>query len=137
MKFDSSAFVADETLVAALRARAIPIDCTQDRVLFRQGAPASGLYILHSGEATLRLDSSSGDSIVSMAAAPGSLLGLPGLVGDRAYSMTAEAKKGAEISFLSRESFQQLMLTEPALSMKILQVLAAEVRTARMAMAQE
>lgn len=137
MKFDASAFVADAALVEALRARAIPIDCARERVLFRQGDPPTGLYILHSGEATLRLDAPTGEPVIAMPAAPGSLLGLPGLIGNGAYTMTAEAKKGAEISFLSREEFQKLMLTEPEFGMMILRVLAAEVRTARMAMTQQ
>lgn len=121
----------------ALRQRAVPVQCAQDRVLFRQGDPPNGLYILHSGEATLRLEAPTGAPVIAMPAAPGSLLGLPGLIGNGAYTMTAEAKMGAEISFLSREEFQKLMLTEPNLGMMILRVLAAEVRTARMAMTQE
>lgn len=137
MKFDASAFVADEPLVEALRQRAVPVQCAQDRVLFRQGDPPNGLYILHSGEATLRLEAPTGAPVIAMPAAPGSLLGLPGVIGNGAYTMTAEAKMGAEISFLSREEFQKLMLTEPNLGMMILRVLAAEVRTARMAMTQE
>lgn len=120
----------------ALGARAVPVDCAQDRVLFRQGDPPNGLYILHSGEATLRLDAPTGEPVIAMPAAPGSLLGLPGLIGNGAYTMTAEAKTGATISFLSREEFQELMLTDRALGMMILRVLAAEVRTARMAMTQ-
>ena len=71
-----------------------------------------------------------------MPAEPGSVLGLPGLIGNGAYSMSADAKTGAEISFLSHEEFQKLMLNEPEVGMKILRVLAAELRTARMAMTQ-
>jgi CRP-like cAMP-binding protein len=136
VNFDSSAFVADAALVEALRARAVPVDCTQDRVLFRQGDAPNGLFILHAGEATLRLDTHTGEEVIVMPVVPGSVLGLPGLVGNGAYSMSADAKKGAEISFLSREEFAKVMLTEPALGMMILRVLAAEVRTARMAMTQ-
>lgn len=135
MNFDSSAFVADPPLVEALRARAVPVDCSQDRILFRQGDPAEGLYILLSGEAVLRLNSPVGDELITMPAIPGSLLGLPGLIGNRSYSMSCEAKAGAEIRCLSREDFSQLMLTEPGLAMMILRVLAAEVRTARSAVA--
>ena len=135
VNFDSSAFVADPPLVEALRARAVPIDCSRDRVLFRQGDPSDGLFILLSGEAVLRLDSTLGDQVLTMPAMPGSLLGLPGLVGNREYSMSCEAKQGADVRFMSRDDFSQLMLTEPGLAMMILRVLAAEVRTARSAMA--
>jgi CRP-like cAMP-binding protein len=60
-------------------------------------------------------------------------MGLPGLVGNNPYSLTAEAKKGAEVSFVARDEFSRLMLTEPSLAMMILRVLAAEVRSARIA----
>jgi CRP/FNR family cyclic AMP-dependent transcriptional regulator len=135
VNFDSSAFVADPSLVEALRVRAVPVDCSRDRILFRQGDPADGLFILLKGEASLRLDSPVGGEVLTMPAIPGSLLGLPGLIGSKSYSMSCEAKAGAEIRYLHRDDFSHLMLTEPELAMMILRVLAAEVRTARTAMA--
>lgn len=135
VNFDSSAFVAEGALVEALRDRAVAMDCNHDQVLFRQGEPAHGLYLLLSGEATLRLESPLGDDVVLMPAIPGSVLGLPGLIGNMAYSMSCDAKAGAEIRYLSREEFSKLMLNEPPLAMMMLRVLAAEVRTARVAMA--
>jgi CRP-like cAMP-binding protein len=133
MNLDSSAFVADQELIQALRGRARAVDCDHDRILFLQGDGPVGLYILHSGEVTMTMESSSGDEIVTMKSDPGSLLGLPGLVGNCPYSMSAYAKEGAEISFLARDDFSALMLSEPKLAMMILRVLANEVRGARMA----
>jgi CRP-like cAMP-binding protein len=69
-----------------------------------------------------------------MAAAPSSLLGLPGIIGNVGYSLSASARKGAEVSFLRRDEFMHMMLTEPSVSVAILKVLAAEVRTARQAL---
>lgn len=135
MKLDSTAFVADEALLASLRDRATLVDCSQDRTLFRQGQEPFGLFILHSGEAVMRIETPSGEEVVLMRATPGSLLGLPGLIGNKAYSMSAHANKGAVVSFVSREEFSKLMLGEPSLALSILRVLAAEVRTARVAMA--
>lgn len=133
MKLDASAFVADHELIRALRERATPVECSQDRVLFLQGDSPLGLYILVGGEVTLTLDTDDGNHVVSLPAIPGSLLGLPALVSNHGYSLSAFAKGGAEISFVPREDFSKLMLSEPLLAMMILRVLAAEVRTARMA----
>ena len=133
MNLDASAFVADQELIWALRERATAVDCDHDRVLFHQGDEPSGLYILHQGEVIMTMESLTGDEVLSIAAVPGSLLGLPGLVGNMGYSLSAFAKKGAEISFVSRDDFSSLMLSEPKLSMMILRVLANEVRTARLA----
>lgn len=133
MNLDSSAFVADQELIRALRERARVLECGVDQVLFRQGDEPTGLYILHSGEVIMTMESLAGDEVVSMRADPGSLLGLPGLVGNTGYSLSAWAKAGAEVSFVSREDFSSLMLSEPNLAMPILKVLAKEVRSARMA----
>ncbi len=133
MQLDSSAFVADPELLNALERQGAPVDCTADRVLFRQGESASGLYILERGEATLQMDSAWGESILSMQTAAGSLLGLPALVGCQPYSLTAVARAGAQVSYIGRDEFTAFMQAKPQLAFKILQVLAAEVSAARRA----
>jgi len=131
VKLDPSAFVADPELVRALEDRSTAISCSADRVLFRQGEIPAGLYILCQGEATLTMRSSAGESVLSVAAASGSLLGLPGLVGNEPYTLTALARSGAQLGFVTRDDFDALMQSDPLLSFKVLQVLAAEVRSAR------
>ena len=135
MKLDPSAFVADKELLEALEARSTLIACDTDRILFHQGEMPNGLYILRSGLATLSMTSLTGEQIISTPAPPGALLGLPGFISDQPYSLTAKASKGAELGFVSRETFSDLMLSNPALSLKVLSVLAAEVRAARSAIA--
>jgi CRP-like cAMP-binding protein len=78
--------------------------------------------------------SEDGAQILLFQASSGSLLGLPGLIGNQPYSLTVSANAGARVDFLSKEEFTALMVSDPQLSLKILQVLAAEVRTARMAL---
>ena len=134
MKIDSSAFVADQELIQALEKRSTPIACEEDRILFRQGELPEGLFILHDGNVRLTMDSPVGEAVMEGSASAGSLLGLPGLIGNQAYSLTAKALKGARLSFVKRDDFSSLMLTEPAMSVRVLRVLAAEVRTARFAL---
>jgi len=50
--------------------------------------------------------------------------------------MTALAEKDAELGFVTREDFNSLMLTDPSLAVRVLRVLAAEVRTARHAISE-
>ena len=133
MQLDSSAFVADPEVVQALTVRATPFDCKEDRILFRQGEVPTGLYILQSGEATLSMDSGAGDSVLTFQTTAGSLLGLPGLVGNCPYSLGAVARAGAQLSFITRDEFTSIMQANPLLSLKILQILAAEVHSARRA----
>ena len=131
---DPSAFVADQKLIQALEQHSTPIPCDEDHVLFRQGEPSTGLFILHTGEATLSMRSDRDQPILSFQAAAGSLLGLPGLIGNQPYSLTAVARRGARVSFIPRDEFTTFMHTEPEAALKILQVLAAEVSSARRAL---
>jgi CRP-like cAMP-binding protein len=134
MKLDAAAFVADRELVDALMAHSVPVDCAEDRLLFKQGDPPHGLYVLQSGGVRLVMQSHLGDTLLDMPALENSLLGLPGLIGGSPYSLSAFAEKGAAVGFVSREEFARIMLSAPAIAVGILRVLAAEVRTARMAL---
>ena len=136
MKLDASTFVADPGLITALQKRSVAVLCEESRILFLRGDPADGLYILNGGEVTLTMASEIADPIVSVRAIPGSLLGLPALVGNQPYTLTASAQAGARLSFITRESFNSLMQNDPLMALKVLQVLAAEVRSARNAILQ-
>ena len=131
MKLDPAAFVADPELITVLEMQSTSIPCGADRVLFRQGDAPAGLYILHKGVANLTMTSPLGEEVMSIQATAGSLLGLPGLIGNEPYTLTAIACKDAELSFVTRDEFTALMRTKPLLALKVLQVLAAEVRSAR------
>jgi CRP-like cAMP-binding protein len=134
MEFDPKAFVADPELFSALETRCEPVCCATEQPLFEQGDPPAGVYILQGGEATLSLKGADGHPILSLLVHAGSLLGLPAILGGQPYSLTAVARPGAQVGFVSRDDFNQLIQDHPQLSFKMLQVLAAEVRTARQAL---
>ncbi|MGA2206312.1 MAG: cyclic nucleotide-binding domain-containing protein [Terracidiphilus sp.] len=134
VQLDSTAFVGDQELIEALDAHSTPVSCGSDYVLFRQGDPAAGLYIVRQGVVTLSMISQDGKSLFAVHALPGSLLGLPGVISGQPYSLSATARSGAQIGFVGRDEFTALMNTHPRLSLKMLKVLAAEVRSARKAL---
>jgi len=134
MQLDPSSFSADPDLIRALDRRATSVDCRTERVLFNQGDSAVGLYILKSGLATLILHAATGEPSASVQASAGSLLGLPAVVSNHPYSLSAIAQPSAHVSFLPRGDFLAIMKSDPAIALKILAVLAAEVRSARQSM---
>jgi CRP-like cAMP-binding protein len=136
VNYDSSSFVAEKELIEALEKRSSTVMCTESRSLFVQGGKPVGLYILRKGSASLTMDSPTGGSLMSITLHPGSLLGLPALIGNEPYTMTANAEKDAELGFVTREDFNSLMLTDTTLAVRVLRVLAAEVRTARHAISE-
>lgn len=136
LQLDPSAFLADSDLLQALEKRATPLDCAEDRVLFKQGDPPDRVYLLLEGEATVTMDSGDGQSIFSCQATSGSVLGLPALVGKQPYSLSAVAKAGSRAKYIVQAEFDALTQSELSLMVKVLQVLAAEVRSARLAIRQ-
>ncbi len=134
MNLDPSAFVAAPELIQALEKRSTAITCGGDRVLFNQGEVPVGLYILHQGETTLSMTSPKGEQVMQIQAPTGSLLGLPGLISSEPYTLTAVARDGARLAFISRDDFTSMMQSDARLALKILEVLAAEVRSARYAL---
>jgi CRP-like cAMP-binding protein len=136
MERDSSAFIADRALIQALENRSHSVPCSEGRVLFHQGDAPDGLYIVRNGEVVLIMLSEAGNQVMCLRAGAGSLLGLPGIIGNEPYTLTATASKGSEIGFVARDDFEDLMRAEPSLSLRVLQVLAKEVRSARQALSE-
>lgn len=124
-------FAADQMLIHALLQRSSPIACNENSVLFSQGQVASGLFIVQSGEAVLMMESRPGRAVMCLHAIPGSLLGMPAICGKAPYTLTATARKGSDVRFVSRDDFDNLLEAEPQLALKVLQLVASEVIAAR------
>ena len=138
MKFDPSAFIADPDLLATLEKHAKPLHCTEDKLLFSQGEQPTGLFIVCQGKTTILMNSPSGEQVLwSNQTTKGALLGVPALISSHAYTLTAKAHEGADLLFIERSEFDQLMQSNPLIAFKVLQLLAAEVRTARRALADQ
>jgi CRP/FNR family cyclic AMP-dependent transcriptional regulator len=137
VNLDPSAFVVDPELIEMLDSQASPICCDEETVLFRQGDPPVGIYVLKSGSVTLSMTSQVNSEALSLDARPGSLLGLPAVIGEAPYTLTALAQPGACLSYVSRETFAHIMGHDRAAALKVLRVLAAEVRSARTAILEQ
>ena len=99
VEFDASAFVADPELIEELEKRSTPVDCETERVLFNQDDPAVGLYLLRKGSVVLSMKAEAELPIFSVETGAGSLLGLPAVIGNQPYSLTAMARKGSQVQF--------------------------------------
>jgi len=128
-----NSFVADRQLIEALEKRSQPVSCSEGRTLFKQGEAPRGVYIFKSGEAFLVMKIASGRTMKCLHAGAGSLLGLPAVIGNEPFTLTAIVRKGSEVEFVTRSDFEDAIRTEPSLYPRLLQLLATEVRSARLA----
>ena len=127
-------FIADPKLFQALEQGSIPVPCSKGRILFNQGEDPVGLYLLKTGKASLIMKTDKGEEVIHLTVSAGSILGLPAIVSNQPCTLSAMAYHGPEVNFLARKDFEELIQAQPSLYPKVLEVLAAEVRSARLAL---
>src|SRR5215472_14875144 len=87
--FSLSEILADAELCAEIEKWAPPSFVKQGEILFRQGDFAGYAFFVKTGEIVLTMHVS-GEATWRVRAITGSLVGLPAIVGNEPYSMTAE-----------------------------------------------
>jgi len=129
-----NSFTANRKLIAALVKKSTRVVFSSGYTLFRQGETPNGVYVVCDGSASVVMKSESGAVLLSLEVPVGSVLGLPGIVANECYTFSAFAQPGSDVRFVSRNDFEELIRTEPSLNTWVLEVLAAEVRSARAAL---
>ena len=123
--------VADCELAAAIEARSQLHCISNKRHLFRQGQSPDKLFLLHAGEVVLTSRQADG-SVLGFRALAGSLIGLPAIAGNQPYAMTATVRRYSELYSIPVWTFREIVGKNPRLSFRVLEILAAEVRSARL-----
>ena len=74
-------------------------------IIFMEGQPARGLYILRQGRVKLLTTNSDGRTLILKIAKPGEELGLNSIITGKPYDLTAEILQPAELAFIPRADF--------------------------------
>ncbi len=93
-------------------------------LLFHQGQPAEGVYVLRTGSARLLLAGLGADF---QTAGPGCLLGLPAAIRNDLHDFSVELLENAQVGFISREDLLAHLRRDPDLCFQMVQLLGAEV----------
>lgn len=125
---------ATEDIIKALENLAVPVTYPRAALIFEQGEPASGIFLVRKGAVRMTIKSGKTDILMRIAR-EGSVLGLPATMSGHPYSLTARAMQTSELGFVEREALIAAVRKNPALGLQILQMLSEDVRTARLAMA--
>lgn len=123
--------MAPAALRRALAAIGLPKAAKPEAVLFRQGDPPKGLYLIESGKVALTLSKGKTCKAFWIAEA-GSVLGLPSTVRNQPYSLTAKIIESTQMIFVSRTKMRRLLLSDSELCFKAVQILGAELRSVRL-----
>jgi CRP/FNR family transcriptional regulator, cyclic AMP receptor protein len=74
-------------------------------IIFMEGQPARGVYVLRQGRVKLLTTNSDGRTLILKIAKPGEALGLNSVITGRPYDLTAEILQPAELAFIPRVDF--------------------------------
>ena len=99
----------------------------REKVLFAEGEPARGIYILRAGRATISVSSSEGRVVILRTAQPGDVLGLNSVLRNGAYDTTLKTLELCRTDFISRAHLIELMEKSHAGTHAVLNLLSREL----------
>jgi CRP/FNR family transcriptional regulator, cyclic AMP receptor protein len=79
------------------------------KVLFSEGEPPRGVYVLCQGKVKLSIGGSDGKTLILHISEPGEVLGLSSAISHRAYQTTAEAREDCRVAYISQEDLTRMM----------------------------
>jgi CRP/FNR family cyclic AMP-dependent transcriptional regulator len=121
-----SGLAADE--MDFLAPRVVPRSFSPGQLVFNEGDPCSGLYIVASGHVRIFKTSAGGREQVLSIDGPGSSVAeLPVFDGGN-YPASVATVDDATLLFVSKKDFQELCLTHPQVALKVLRVVGARLR---------
>ena len=97
------------------------------KVLFVEGEPARGVYILRTGRAAMSISSSEGRVITLRMAQAGDVLGLNAVLRGSTYDTTVKTLEPSRTDFVPRAQLFQLMGTSDEGSQLVLKILSHEL----------
>src|SRR5690349_22519702 len=74
-------------------------------IIFMEGQPARGVYVVRRGRVKLLTTNSEGRTLILKIAKPGEALGLNSVITGKPYDLTAEILQPAELAFIPRGDF--------------------------------
>jgi CRP/FNR family transcriptional regulator, cyclic AMP receptor protein len=108
--------------------RVIPRSYSPGQLVFSEGDPCSGLYVVASGHVRIYKTSASGrEQVLSIDGTGSSVAELPVFDGGN-YPASVSAVEDVSLLFVSKQDFQELCLAHPQVALKVLRVVGARLR---------
>jgi CRP/FNR family transcriptional regulator len=97
------------------------------KVLFAEGEPGRGVFILRTGRTTVSISSSEGRLVILRIAQPGEVLGLSSVLRNASYNTTVKTIESCRTDFIPRRELGDLMERSQLAARAISQILSREV----------
>jgi CRP/FNR family transcriptional regulator, cyclic AMP receptor protein len=99
-------------------------------LLFAEGRPSRGVYLLCEGRAKLSVCSESGRRLMLRVAGAGEILGLGASLSGEPYEFTAELLDAAQVAFVKRKDLLKFLRDNPAICMEVVHRLSEDLHGA-------
>ena len=117
-----------ETEVAALAARVVKRHFQRGEILFGEGDPSIGLFLVASGKIRIFKLSPAGREQVLAVEGPGSSFAEVPVFDGGSYPAAASALEDTEVLFISRKDFQNFCREHPDVALKVIAVVGSRLR---------
>jgi CRP/FNR family transcriptional regulator len=111
-----------------LAERIVPRQFAPGKIVFGEGEPCAGLYIVERGNIRIFKSSSGGREQVLSIDGPGSSIAEVPVFDGGSYPASGAAVDHATLLFVGKQDFQALCLTHPEVALKVLRVVGARLR---------
>ncbi len=118
----------DDREIEALASRALIRPYAPGELLFSEGDPCAGLFVVSTGRVRIFKMSVSGREHVLAIEGPGSSIAELPLFDGGNYPASASALDQSDVVFVSRSDFRALCLDHPEVTLKVLQVVGGRLR---------
>jgi CRP/FNR family transcriptional regulator len=99
-------------------------------ILFHEGRPPKGVYLLCEGRAKLSVCSDTGKRLMLRIAGPGEVLGLSAAMSGRAYEITAEMLDSSQVVFVKRRELLRFLRTNRVACLQVVHLLSQDLHSA-------
>lgn len=100
---------------------------TKGTVLFSEGRPPRGVFVLCDGRAKLSICSESGKRLMLRVAGPGEVLGLSATLSGRPYEVTAETLDGCQVVFIRRKDLLKFLREYREACLQVVHLLSGDL----------
>src|SRR5271165_4102688 len=102
----------------------------RNTVLFAEGRPVRGIYILCNGRAKLSICSDTGRRLTLRVAGPGEVLGMGAALSNTPYEITAELLDNSQVVFIRRKELTKFLRENREVCLQIVHMLSQDLHGA-------
>lgn len=104
--------------------------CPRGTLLFREGQPARGVFVLCTGRVRLSVCADDGGRITVRIASPGELLGLSAVLAGGSYEVTAEALDTLQVAQVRRKDLLHFLHEHREVCLQVVNMLSEDLHVA-------